>query len=217
MRHVVGLVFALPLFPGWRVERFVSFGVAFPLPSCQAFSFDVHDEERAVEGCRWFRAAFFGARAWVSYPQESVSCLFSSVTRGGSHGCFGTVWCAAILEDVSQQGVSGEEYRKLREAVRLRIRWCPRRLVGEFQLRESTHPIFNSLLLATVWTPPPGAVTADLPFTGQCHNIQHFVCIPTIHATLNLGCSDSSFCRSTRIIFKHQTVFFGAAVPVWDS
>ena len=52
-----------------------------------------------------------------------LSCLFSPFTRGNSHGCFGALWCAPTLEHMSQQGVSGEEDRELREEVRLRDPW----------------------------------------------------------------------------------------------
>ena len=70
-------------------------GVAFPPASfVPAFSFDVDDEERAVDGC----ALDSGWSLWCAglgffILRRRCSCLFSSVTRGGSHGCFGTVWC----------------------------------------------------------------------------------------------------------------------------
>ena len=104
---------------GWYSQsRFlgvpVGCGASFPRhcfpASFVAFSFDLEDEKRAVDGWRWFRAAVLGVRV-------VVNCLFSPVTHGGSHGCFGTVWCAPTLEDstrscslflllfVSQQGV----------------------------------------------------------------------------------------------------------------
>ena len=51
-----------------------------------------------------------------------LSCLFSSVTRGNSHGCFGTHRCAPTLEYVSEQAVLGEEDGELREAAR-RFSW----------------------------------------------------------------------------------------------
>ena len=86
-KQVVGLVFASSV--SWWRGSASSPWCCFPASSVSAFSFDVDDEERAVDRCLWFMAALFGARAWFFYPQESVSCLFSPVTRGGSHGCFG--------------------------------------------------------------------------------------------------------------------------------
>ena len=50
-------------------------GCCFPASFAPAFSFDVHDEERAVDGCRWFRAALLGARAWVFYLTSGVGVL----------------------------------------------------------------------------------------------------------------------------------------------
>ena len=108
----VGLVFARSI--SWCGASFPRCYFAFSF--VPAFSFDVDDEERAVDG-----VVGFGWCAGLGFfLQDEVLCLFSPVTRGGSQGCFGTVWCAPALDDVSQQGVPGEEDGELREAARLR-------------------------------------------------------------------------------------------------
>ena len=79
----------MPQLVGW-CSRFVCFlgeGSAsfpwccFPASFVPAFS-DVDDEERAVDGCRWFWAALFGARAWF-FLSSGVGVLFVLF----SHAC----------------------------------------------------------------------------------------------------------------------------------
>ena len=95
----VGLVFALPLFPGGG-ERFVSSVLlSLPLPSCRRSASTWTTRSALLMGVVRFGLVSLVRGVGVFYPQEAGSCLFSSVTRGCSHGCFGTVWCAPTLED----------------------------------------------------------------------------------------------------------------------